>query len=159
MRPMNKEEVVEAFDPVDRKQLSLTALVKAIDETCWNDLDYFSWQDESGIKSFVVMQLPERTVGLVFRYNRGQTVRGGVCSLCLTTSDVYGTRSAMVDSWDRPRRSYGIHVCSHFDCSKAVREIRPAGFMMETLAVGHRVERLQQKLERFVRKVTNLDHD
>jgi hypothetical protein len=141
---------MDAFDPIDRPE------VAAPDMTWvpWDDLDYFGWRHPTEPKAYMVVPLPERCVGLVLRMNHA--ARTGMCDLCYGIDRLDGATMAMVQSWERPRTSHGIHLCVGLDCSEAARGLKWVYRMGETISVGRRIERLQENVERFARSVTGL---
>jgi hypothetical protein len=149
---MSLQDVMNAFDPVDRADVEWPSL----EGVAWESLEYFAWKDSSGHRAYVCVALPERDVGLVFRLH-GAGRRGGLCDLCLGVERDSGTMAALVDGWQRPRWSFGLHVCANFDCSRGVRGQKYIDRMGETIPTGQAAERLQGNLEKFVRRVTGLD--
>lgn len=154
MKPLTQEEILASFDPVDRPQVVEPDL-----SGCeWDALDYLGWKEPNGHKGYLCVPLQDRIYGLILRFGApGGGSRGGMCDLCYCVPREEGTRLVLVESWSRPRTSYGINICADLSCSAAVRGQNEAGHMGETLNVGHRIERLQLNLERFVRKVSRRD--
>jgi hypothetical protein len=152
MRPLSLTDILGSFDAID---LPLVA-APSLDGVAWDELEFLAWKDPTGHRAYVCVPLPERLVGLVFRLYGGTRRAGGLCDLCLGVERENGTTAAMVDGWLEPRAAFGLHVCSHFDCSRTVRRQKPMDRMSETIAAGHAAERLQQNVERFVRRVTGL---
>lgn len=147
MRKLTLSEVVNAFDAIDRSQLIEPDLTH-ID---WEAHDYLAWRDPGSHKTFMVVSLPERNVGLVFRADA--SARPGMCDICFGVNRRSGATMATVDSWSNPRKSIGLHVCADFDCDAGARGLAPVDHMSETISTGRRIERLQMNLEKFVRSV------
>lgn len=150
MKAMSMDEILAAFDPIDRPDVVPPKLTWV----AWDDLDYLSWQHPTDRKAYLVTQLPERSVGLVLRMPAGP--HRGFCDLCFSIDRDHGTVLAMIDGWTRPRASIGLNICGNLDCSDAVRGMKYVYRMGETISVGRRVERLQENLDAFVRSVTGL---
>lgn len=148
MQALTRQDIMAAFDAVDRPNV----VEPALQWVAWNDLDYFSWRHPSEAKVFVVVPSPERLVGLVFRVMTGPTA--GMCDLCYGIDRMNGSMMALTDCWRRPRRAIGLRVCSNFDCSDGARGLKWIYNMGETISAGRRVERLQENLAAFVRRVT-----
>lgn len=155
MKPLTMQEIFESFDPIDRGAVELPEC--DLSRVPWAELEYFAWRHPSGHRAYLCASLPERDVGLVLRLHGGASrVSAGLCDLCVAIDRESGTTVAMVDSWSRPRSSYGLHICSDLDCSRAVRRLKPMDCMGETITTGQRSERLHANLERFLRAVTGL---
>ena len=150
MKPLSMTEIMAAFDPIDRPDV----VEPQLGWVPWDDMDYLAWHHPKAPQVFMVVPLPERLVGLVFRQNAG--ARTGMCDLCHGIDRTDGATLATVESWTRPRTKYGLHVCRNFDCSDAARGHKWVYRMGETMSPGRRIERLQENLERFVRAVTGL---
>jgi hypothetical protein len=150
MQEFSAERLINAFDPIDRDALEIPQLAGVE----WGERDYFAWKDKGGHRTYLVTQLPERDVGIVFRTE--SSGRGGFCDLCMSADHRMGVVLATADSWEKPRRSHGIFVCANFDCSAAARGQRAADNFGETISRGRRIERLQLNLEGFVRSLTGL---
>jgi hypothetical protein len=155
VKPLTMQEIFESFDPIDRGAVELPDC--DLSRVPWADLEYFAWRHPSGHRAYLCTSLPERNVGLVLRLHGGASrVSAGLCDLCVAIDRESGTTVAMVDSWSRPRSSYGLHICSDLDCSRAVRRLKAMDCMGETITTGQRSERLRGNLERFLRAVTGL---
>src|SRR4051812_24152031 len=63
MRKLTESQILSAFDSIDRPEVVKPNL-NGID---WDSKDYFAWRDPSGRKTYMVVSLPERNIGLVFR--------------------------------------------------------------------------------------------
>src|SRR5262249_2126753 len=144
--------IVAAFDPIDQPLVTLPA---ALADAPWDDLDFLAWRVPGEARAFMVVPLPERPVGLVFRFAGGP--RGGVCGLCHGIDREGRATVAVVDSGHRPRESLGVHVCAALDCSAGVRDLKFVYRLGETLPVGRRVERLQETVAAFARRVAGLE--
>lgn len=153
MQALTRDDVFAAFDPIDRQELVEPNLSGVI----WEDLDCFAWKDPAATKAFMVVPLRERHVGLVFRLST--TVRSGFCDFCYGIDRESGAVSAMVSGWVKPRTSFGIMVCAGFDCSHGVRGLKYVYNMGETISAGRRIERLQENLAKFARRVKGLSGD
>lgn len=150
MQELTQAQIFEAFDAIDRPELSAPDLYSVP----WSDLDYFAWAHPTERKQFLVVPLKERLVGLICRVNTAPHT--GFCDFCFSVDRVFGTSTIMVDSWERPRSSLGLNVCSNFDCSDSVRGFKWVYRMGETIPAGRRIERLQENVSRFARRVTGL---
>lgn len=146
MKKLNVSEAMAAFDPIDRADV----VEPKVDGIDWESKDYFAWSHPSGHKTFIVVSLPERDVGLVLRADGAHSQ--GMCDICYGANPG-GTTLATVDSWSNPRKSMGIFICKQFECSEGVRGLYSVDQMRETIPIGRRIERLQMNLERFVRSV------
>lgn len=150
MKAMTLDEVLAAFDPVDRPEVTEPQL----HWVPWGELDYFAWRHPTEPKAFLVAQLPERSVGIVLKTS--PVTRAGLCDLCYGIDRMGGTMMATAESWARPRTKHGVHMCASLDCSDSARGVKWVYRMGETIPVGRRVERLQENLEGFLRSVTGL---
>ncbi len=150
MKKLTLQDVLDAFDPIDRPAVSAPDLAWV----AWDDRDYLGWRHPSESKAFLVTALPERNVGLVLRLGSG--MRRGMCDLCCGVDRDVGSVMAMVDTWARPRTAYGLNICGNFECSEGARGLKFIYRMGETIGAGRRIERLQENLEAFVRSVTGL---
>lgn len=153
MTPQNLDRIRNSFDSCDQPLLCEPDL-KKID---WGDLDYLSWFHPSGKRAFLCAEFEEVLIGLVFRLHGSPGSNGsstGICHLCLSGDLRSGTRMVLVDSMQKPRRSYGIHVCYSLDCSDAVRGKRQASALRETIPNGQKIERFQARLAAFLTKIS-----
>lgn len=150
MQPLAVQDVVNAFDPIDRPEVVLPMLAGVR----WDDLDYLGWRHPSEGKAYMVVPLKERLVGLVFQIS--QTTRSGMCDLCLGVDRESGAASVLVHSWAKPRIAYGITICSNLDCSDSARGYKWVYRMGETISTGRRIERLQENVGRFARRVSGV---
>ena len=151
MQALTLESVKSAFDPIDRAELTLPNLEGVI----WEERDYFAWKDPGASRAFMVVPLRERNVGLVFRLV--SSAHAGFCDLCFGVDREAGAVAAMVSGWMKPRTSHGIMVCSNFDCSDGARGFKYIYGMGETISAGRRIERLQENIAKFARRVTSLE--
>lgn len=150
MHPLTRDEIVSSFSVSDRDLVE----PPAIEELHWGDLDYLGWKSSSH-RGFIVCQWDEKLVGLVLRFTGStESSRTGNCNLCLSVHHDSGTTMVMIDSWHQPRTSHGIHICRELNCSENVRGLGNVGVMRETISNGHRIERLQTNLNRFIATLT-----
>ncbi len=150
MKAMTEDEIRQAFDVVDREGLTFPHLAEAQ----WGERDFLAWRHPSGGKAFLVVDLPERAVGLVLRF--GASSNGAVCDLCCGVDRELGALLMLVETWAKPRTSHGLMICAGLDCGDSVRDKKWVYRMGETLPTGRRIERLQANLERFVREVSGV---
>lgn len=155
MRALGQTELLEAFDAIDRPQLSLPiGGIVPLGSLSWAEREYYSWFRADESTAFLVTALPERNVGLVLYPS--SPVGRGMCDLCLGFDRQQGTRLFMAENWQRPRLKQGVHICADLNCSDTVRGGLWVYRMSETISVGRRIERLQERLERFVREVSGI---
>lgn len=150
MKMLSLQEVVDAFDPIDRPFVKEPNLSRV----AWDDLDYLAWRHPSENKAYLVAALPERNVGLLLRLGAG--FQRGMCDLCCGVDRDVGSVMALIDSWARPRAALGLNICGNFECSEGARGLKFVYRMGETITAGRRIERLQENLSAFLRQVTGL---
>ena len=149
---MNKydvEDIRQAFIPDDRTNW-VDPKLSAIQ---WDDLDFLAWKHPKAGNYFACVEEGGRLFGFIFSMNTGTGNTGTNCDLCFASNDEVGVKAAMVETVDNPKKKIGIHVCSDLACSHRVRGLQRGVFLYETISTGRRIERLQQKMVRFVTKV------
>lgn len=155
MKVYSLEEIRSSFFVDDLKHWSPPDL----NRFAWQDMDYLAWPHPRAGSFFVCIETEQGLVGSVFEMNAGAGRNQVSCGLCYASNQEIGAKSAMIATASNPRRKIGIHVCADLACHERVRGQRPALFQYETISVGRRIERLQQKLGRIAAMVRdNVSH-
>lgn len=149
MNQYTLEEIKAAFIPDDQELW----LDPDLNSVSWDDRDFLAWKHPKAGNYFVCVEDNGKLMGMIFQMNTGAGNLGASCDLCFATNDELGVKSAFIEVVDKPRRKLGVHVCSDLACSSRVRGVKPGVFMYETISVGRKVERLQEKIRRFACRI------
>ena len=156
MLPLNREEIISAFD--DKDDLLVPALA-AID---WQILDYLGWIHLSGHEGYVVLQSPNTGTVCGIRMNRSQRgsrkLRMEMCSWCHHVHKTNGTAMfTLTVKGSDDRHILGNVICKNLDCSLRVRNlIEPGSFMRESLYEPARIWRMQQQMHKWLRRANQI---
>ncbi|WP_308798621.1 FBP domain-containing protein [Agromyces silvae] len=159
MQPLTDSALRSSFVNATKREISDLALPLDFAETDWERLDYFGRQDRrSPRRAFIVVELDDRSVGVMLRKADAPPRSRAQCSWC---QDVYLTNEVVFYSAKRAgeagRRgdTIGTLVCAEFGCSANVRKLPPVayvGFDAEA-ARRSRIEGLRERSRNFVRSV------
>ena len=119
----------------------------------WDDCDFIAWKHPKAGHYFLCVESENDLFGVVVQMNSGAGNVGANCDFCFARNENLGVKAAFIDTVDNPRRKIGIHCCGDLKCSERVRGLSQATFMYETITTGRRIERLQEKVSRFTRKI------
>ena len=150
MRPLVTNEIKSAFIPDDRKLWTDPCL----ENQPWQDLDFLAWRHKIPGYYYLVIPSDGGLTGMILKMNHDTTNISGSCDLCFARNHSVGVKSALVETFDNPRVQLGIHVCADLKCSLRVRSLEEALFLYEITTVGRRIERLQEKAEKFSKRVS-----
>ena len=156
MQPLNREEIIAAFD--DKDDLLVPALA-AID---WQILDYLGWIHPSGQEGYVVLQSPNTGTVCGIRMNRSQRgsikLRMEMCSWCHHVHKTNGTAMfTLTVKGSDGRHILGNVICKNLDCSLRVRDlIEPGSFMRESLYEPARIWRMQQQMHKWLGRANQI---
>jgi hypothetical protein len=158
MRPVSEEEIRELFS--DQKELPPIPDLEFVD---WGVLDYFGWIHPSGHRGYVIMPLADDNDlrGMVLRRTVTQSSRPRMemCGWCNHVHKRNGTAmfSVVVKGSDE-RRTIGNRMCRNLDCSLRIRNLAsdPPTYMMETIDLKAKVQRLQNSIYRFLYRANAL---
>ena len=158
MRPVSEEEIRELFS--DQKELPPIPDLEFVD---WGVLDYFGWIHPSGHRGYVIMPLADDNDlrGMVLRRTVTQSSRPRMemCGWCNHVHKRNGTAmfSVVVKGSDE-RRTIGNRMCRNLDCSLRIRNLAsdPPTYMLETIDLKAKVQRLQNSIYRFLYRANAL---
>jgi hypothetical protein len=158
MQPVTAEQIRELF--ADEKQLPPIPNLEVVD---WGVLDYFGWIHPAGHQGYVVAPLGDETDlrGMMLRRTATHTSkpRMEMCGWCNHVHKRNGTAmfSVVVKGSDE-RRTIGNRLCRNLDCSLRIRNLAsdPPSYMMETLHLKDKTQRLQNAIYRFLYRANAL---
>ena len=156
MQPLNREEIIAAFE--DKDELLVPDLA-AID---WQLLDYFGWIHPSGHEGYVVLQSPNTGEVCGIRMNRSQhasrKLRMEMCSWCHHVYKTNGTAMFTITvKGSDGRHILGNVICKNLDCSLRVRNlVEPGSFMTESLYEPARIWRMQQQMHKWLGRANQI---
>jgi hypothetical protein len=149
MRKLDRNTIHEAFASHDRMLWEEPRL----EDLDWDDHDFLAWPHPQAGSYFFCVPTEQAAVGAIFEMNAGAGSFQGSCDICHAQNHDVGIKSALIETHSNPRRKIGFHVCADLGCSARIRGLRPALFPYETISVGRRIERLQEKLARIVSRL------
>lgn len=129
-------------------------LAPDLNQIYWEDLDFLAWKHSDGGHYYACFETSKGLHGVIFQMNPGNGRSGGHCDLCLASNHDVGVKAAFVEIDANPRFKIGLHVCGDLACSARVRGQQAGYFMYETISVGRRIERLQSRLQRLLRRIS-----
>ncbi len=158
MRPVTENQIRDIF--ADEKEVPPIPNLEYVD---WRVLDYFGWIHPSGHKGYVIAPLGDETElrGMVLRRAVTHTSkpRMEMCGWCNHVHKRNGTAmfSVVVKGTDE-RRTIGNRLCRNLDCSLRIRNLSsdPPSYMMETLHLQAKIQRLQNAIYRFLYRANAL---
>ena len=158
MQPITETQIHDLFAD-ERESLHIPRL----DHVDWAVLDYFGWIHPSGHLGYVIAPLAsdEDLRGMVLRRAIAITSkpRMEMCAWCNHVHKRNGTAlfSVVVKGTDE-RRTIGNRMCRNLDCSLRIRNLSsdPPSYMMETIHLKDKVQRLQNSIYRFLYRANAL---
>ncbi|MFT4677886.1 MAG: hypothetical protein ACJAX5_001550 [Patiriisocius sp.] len=157
MQPITEFQIRELF--AEERQ---TPFLPRLDHVDWAVLDYFGWIHPSGHLGYMVTPIANDELrGIVLRRAISTTKRPRMemCSWCNHVHKRNGTAmfSVVVKGSDE-RRTIGNRMCRNLDCSLRIRNLSsdPPSYMMETLHLESKVQRLQNAIYRFLYRANAL---
>ncbi|NRA63888.1 MAG: FBP domain-containing protein [Pseudobacteriovorax sp.] len=152
MKDLSQVNLIEGFYKDDRTHWSPPKL----SNVDWGSIDFLSWKHEKNGNYYLLMEQEDGdgVRGFVVEMNAGHGVNKNSCSLCHARNQDIGVKAAFIKTNSNPRRKIGIHVCGDLGCSHRVRGILPSIFPFETITVGRRIERLQERLNRLLLRLS-----
>jgi hypothetical protein len=158
MRPITDTQISDLFAE-EREALYIPRL----DHVDWAVLDYFGWIHPSGHLGYVIAPLAsdEDLRVMVLRRAIAPTTkpRMEMCGWCNHVHKRNGTAlfSVVVKGTDE-RRTIGNRMCRNLDCSLRIRNLSsdPPSYMMETIHLENKVQRLQNSIYRFLYRANAL---
>jgi len=149
MRKLDRSLVREAFAVHDRMDWQEPDL----EMFPWDDHDVLAWRHPVGGSYYVCIPTRDGAVGAIFEMNAGAGNFAGSCDICHAQNHDVGVKPALIETHANPRRKIGFPVCADLGCSLRIRGLRAAHFPYETISVGRRIERMQEKLGRIVERI------
>tara|TARA_R110002073_G_scaffold26735_2_gene87335 strand:+ start:4349 stop:4834 length:486 start_codon:yes stop_codon:yes gene_type:complete len=158
MQPITESQLRELF-----KDEHETLHLPRLDHVDWAVLDYFGWLHPGGHLGYMVTPLAddEDLRGIVLRRALANTTRPRMemCGWCHHVHKRNGTAmfSVVVKGTDE-RRTIGNRMCRNLDCSLRIRNLSsdPPSYMMETLHLQSKIQRLQNSIYRFLYRANAL---
>ncbi len=118
----------------------------------WQEIDFLSWKHPQDGHYFACIESDEDLIGIVVRMNSGIGSGRNACALCGASNHAMGVKACFVETRNNPRKKIGTHICADLGCSARVRGQSAGLFSYETISTGRRIERLQERLQRFIRR-------
>ena len=161
MDPLTPAEIRAGFVNCSKGEASRLTLPRHLDALDWSTLDFLGWRDPGAPgAAYLVTPWRDRLVGLVLRVSteRRASGRQNLCSLCTTvhsTTDVALMVAPRAGAAGRQGNTVGSYLCADLACSAYARGLkRPTRVQpVETLTVDQRIQRVQDNLDAFVRRV------
>jgi hypothetical protein len=158
--PLTAEEIRGSFVNSSRSVVKAMTLPTGFADLSWTDLDYLGWRDpKAPARAYLVVRRDSGTTGVVLTTTAsGRPRRGaGLCDLCNTArqvTDVALFAARRAGPAGRSGNTVGTYICADLACSLYLRGLRelevPQG---ETVSTEQRLERLGQRLDKFVNRV------
>ncbi|SMF14019.1 FBP domain-containing protein [Pseudobacteriovorax antillogorgiicola] len=149
MNQYSMTDIRAAFIPDDRKDW----VDPEIHRIVWDDIDFLAWKHPKAGNYYACVESGGELLGFVLSMNTGNGSSAVSCDLCFANNDDVGVKAALIETLENPKRKIGIHCCADMACSARVRGLSQGIFMYETITVGRRIERLQDKMMRFAKRV------
>ena len=157
MEPITRADLLALFKGHSAHELALPD-PDAID---WGVLDYLGWVHPSGHKAFAVVPTGAHHRGIVLNRSVNRATRR-YSQMCAWCNFVHRSRGAAMFSTTVAgtdgRRIIGAPLCRDLDCSVRMRNLTgdPPSYMPETLALNHKVDRLENALTMFLARINRL---
>ena len=154
MRPLSREEILQAFSKKERKKVKLPE----IDEIDWENLDFLGWIHPSGHLGYVVYEFPSGLRGIILERSTSVVGHGiRMCSWCYTLNTASKVR---LFTYRIPGTNItiGNYLCADLQCSLYIRKLKEplVAQMQESLTISQKIERCKQNVEKFFNKIDEI---
>lgn len=160
MKALSEDEIRRSFVNCSRGAAQRANLPPDLDDLPWADLDFLGWVDPKAPQlAYAVVPRGDELVGIQLRRNSSSSGRTRMCSLCCTVHPSNGVSLMVANKAGKAGRdgnTVGVDVCSSLRCSEYVHGLTPApvvSLLEETMSIEQRVERLEQNLDAFIRRI------
>jgi len=158
MQPLDAGEIRAAFVNCSRGEAKSVTIPADIP---WETRDFFGWRDAKAPgRAYLVVSHREELIGLSLRAaaQPKSRLRSNMCAFCSTThplSDITLFTARLAGKPGRDGNTVGTYLCADLACSAYLRGERQSALPQprETLSVEERVERMAEKVDRFVARV------
>lgn len=160
MEALSEDEIRRSFVNCSRGAAQRANLPEDLDALPWPELDFLGWVDPKAPQlAYAVVAHDGELVGIQLRRNSSSSGRTRMCSLCCTVHPSNGVSLMVANKAGKAGRdgnTVGVDVCSSLRCSEYVHGLLAApvvSLLEETVSLEQRVERLEQNLAAFIRRV------
>ncbi|MDT8910217.1 FBP domain-containing protein [Amycolatopsis sp. PS_44_ISF1] len=158
MQPLEVDQIRASFVNCSRGEAKT---VTVPGEVPWADRDFLGWRDpKAPARAYLVLPYEGEVIGLALRAAppARSRVSSNMCAFCSTThrvSDISLFSGRRAGKLGREGNTLGTYICANLACSRYVRrEIQPEiPQPNEWLTLEERIERLEDKVHRFVARV------
>lgn len=158
MTPISDDPVRKAFVNLSKGASGRVNLAPDLEETAWEDLDFFGWTDPKAPASrYLVTTSGERPQAVAMRISDGAPTRARktMCDLCTTVGSAVLMVAPRAGKAGQRGDSVGVYICDDLACSLFARGKRSNGTLVfeESLSVEQKVARLEANLRAFLARV------
>lgn len=160
MEALVEDEIRRSFVNCSRGAAQRANLPESLEELPWPELDFLGWVDPKAPQlAYVVVPRDQELIGIQLRRNSSSSGRTRMCSLCCTVHPSNGVSLMVANRAGKAGRdgnTVGLDVCTSLRCSEYVHGLTSApivSLLEETMSLEQRVERLEQNLDAFIRRV------
>ncbi|ATY15993.1 FBP domain-containing protein [Amycolatopsis sp. AA4] len=158
MQPLDPAEIRASFVNCSRGEAKSVTLPADIP---WEKRDFLGWRDAKAPgRAYLVVPHGDEVIGLSLRAapSPKSRLRSNICAFCTTThplADIALFTARLAGKAGRDGNTVGTYLCSDLACSAYLRgERKPAVPQpKETLTEEEAVERMNEKISRFVARV------
>lgn len=158
MRPLDPAEIRASFVNCSRGEAKSVTLPADVP---WEKRDFLGWRDvKAPGRAYLVVPHGDELIGLSLRAAppAKSRVRSNICAFCTTThplADITLFSARLAGKAGRDGNTVGTYLCADLACSAYLRgELKPAVPQpKETLTREEAVERMNEKISRFVARV------
>ncbi|MYW97169.1 FBP domain-containing protein [Amycolatopsis rubida] len=158
MQPLDPAEIRASFINCSRGEAKSVTLPA---EVPWEKRDFLGWRDvKAPGRAYLVVSHGDELIGLSLRAAPPpkSRLRSNICAFCTTThplADITLFTARLAGKAGRDGNTVGTYLCSDLACSAYLRgELRPAVPQpKETISQEEAVERMNEKISRFVARV------
>ncbi|WP_406640107.1 FBP domain-containing protein [Amycolatopsis sp. WGS_07] len=158
MQPLDPAEIRASFVNCSRGEAKSVTLPSDIS---WEKRDFLGWRDvKAPGRAYLVVPHGDEVIGLSLRAAPPlkSRSRSNMCAFCSTThpvADITLFTARLAGKPGRDGNTVGTYLCSDLECSAYLRgDLRPAVPQpKESLSEEERVERMGEKIGRFVARV------
>lgn len=158
MQPLDPAEIRASFVNCSRGEAKSVTLPADVP---WEKRDFLGWRDvKAPGRAYLVVPHGDELIGLSLRAAppAKSRVRSNICAFCTTThplADITLFSARLAGKAGRDGNTVGTYLCADLECSAYLRgELKPAVPQpKETLTREEAVERMNEKISRFVARV------
>ena len=158
MQPLDSAEIRASFVNCSRGEAKSVTIPADVP---WDARDFLGWRDPKAPgRAYLVVAHEEELIGLSLRAADPpkSRLRSNICAFCTTThplADITLFTARLAGKAGRDGNTVGTYLCADLACSAYLRgERRPAVPQpKETLSEAERIERMEEKIGRFVARV------